>query len=481
MFRLIGSCLVLLGSATVALAQGVPNAEYQLTVQPAREPVPALKHQLAFELRDQTPGNAAVHYFRAASCYEEKRANLRADKKREQFPHAETWWKLTLEELPRAEMHAFFDYFKPVLELVERAARCKRCDWELDETLHEEGIATLLPELQQLRGLAGLLQDKVRLDMAEGNLDQAVRTLRTGFCLARDCGQSPTLVSSMVGIAIGQIMLGGIDQFVQRPGAPNLYWALTDLPCPLIDVRRAYQGERMIVNSLFPGLREMASDPKTSPMTPLQIAELTNRLMKLGNPKKPLDEEAQRLAILNMAGRLHEDAKKFLVAEGRPAEEVEKLPMLQAALLYQLREYDRFLDDMLKLQGLPYYEGWKRLGEVEANIKLDVVKAGGVSLTLTGALLPAAPKVQLAQGRLERKISILRCVEAVRLYAAGHDGKPPAKLDDVKEMPIPLDPFTGKPFNYETDGDKAIIEGPPPDGEKPTVDKYIRYQVTLKK
>src|SRR5262249_27170187 len=117
MFRLIGSCLVLLGSATVALAQGVPNAEYQLTVQPAREPVPALKHQLAFELRDQTPGNAAVHYFRAASCYEEKRANLRADKKREQFPHAETWWKLTLEELQRAEMHAFFDYFKPVLEL----------------------------------------------------------------------------------------------------------------------------------------------------------------------------------------------------------------------------------------------------------------------------------------------------------------------------------------------------------------------------
>ena len=31
---------------------------------------------------------------------------------------------------------------------------------------------------------------------------------------------------------------------MQQPKCPNLYWALTDLPSPLVDLRKGVQGEQ---------------------------------------------------------------------------------------------------------------------------------------------------------------------------------------------------------------------------------------------
>jgi hypothetical protein len=95
--------------------------------------------------------------------------------------------------------------------------------------------------------------------------------------------------------------------------------------------------------------------------------------------------------------------------------------------------------------------------------------------------IPATAKVTVQGVRLDRRIAALRCVEAVRLYAAAHDGKLPAKLDDIKEVPIPLDPFTGKSFEYKAEGDKVTIEGPAPEGEKASQNNFIRYEVTIKR
>ena len=95
-------------------------------------------------------------------------------------------------------------------------------------------------------------------------------------------------------------------------------------------------------------------------------------------------------------------------------------------------------------------------------------------------LLPAVQKVVTAQIRVDRRIAALRCVEAVRLYSAAHDGKAPATLDNAKDVPIPLDPYTGKPFTYKAEKNTATIEGPAPEGEPATVNNRIRYEVTLK-
>ena len=63
------ACLTLLLAATLpAAAQPLDEPEpIKLTIRPARVPTPALKYLLLPELKDQTPGNAALVYYRAYS------------------------------------------------------------------------------------------------------------------------------------------------------------------------------------------------------------------------------------------------------------------------------------------------------------------------------------------------------------------------------------------------------------------------------
>ena len=75
---------------------------------------------------------------------------------------------------------------------------------------------------------------------------------------------------------------------------------------------------------------------------------------------------------------------------------------------------------------------------------------------------------------------MLRVVEALHLHAAAHDGKLPKALADVP-VPLPVDPFSGKPFVYKLEGDAAVVQGTPPGGEEKTAAYNIRYEVTIKK
>ena len=75
---------------------------------------------------------------------------------------------------------------------------------------------------------------------------------------------------------------------------------------------------------------------------------------------------------------------------------------------------------------------------------------------------------------------MLRHVEALRLHAAGHDGKFPAKLSEIS-VPLPDDPFTGKPFRYEVMGNTAHLRGSPPPGEEKDPEFNIHYEITLRK
>ena len=51
---------------------------------------------------------------------------------------------------------------------------------------------------------------------------------------------------------------------------------------------------------------------------------------------------------------------------------------------------------------------------------------------------------------------MLQVLEAVRLHAAANKGALPEKLDDV-DVPLPVDPFTGKAFRYAVKDGKATL------------------------
>jgi hypothetical protein len=98
--------------------------------------------------------------------------------------------------------------------------------------------------------------------------------------------------------------------------------------------------------------------------------------------------------------------------------------------------------------------------------------------TLARLFLPNLPKVFSAEVRIERNLAALRVIEALRTYAAAHDGKLPEKLSDVTEAPIPHDPGTGRPFEYHREGNTATLLSQV-DGD-PLPHNGLRYRVTIR-
>ena len=73
-------------------------------------------------------------------------------------------------------------------------------------------------------------------------------------------------------------------------------------------------------------------------------------------------------------------------------------------------------------------------------------------------LLPRVPEQVRIRTRVEQRIALLRWVESIRLHAASHDGKLPQTPSEIA-VPLPGDPFTGKPFGYAREGAVVKISG----------------------
>jgi hypothetical protein len=465
----LAALAVLLAAVAPATAQPPPEP-VRLTLRPAAAPSPALKYELLPQLKDQSPGNAALVYYRAFSP--EMWGNIR---------RPEMWEKAAAApQTPLRDMHKLgLDWVQGIgiLREADRGARRAYVDWELTDRLRKEGIGLLIPDVQGLREIGTLLAVRARLEIADGNYDKALYTLQTGFALARHIGDGPTLIHSLVGLAIAQQMLAQLEELVQQPGAPNLYWALTTLPRPFGDLRKGLQGEKLSLYGTLPEVRDLEAGPLTSRQQEILLKALGGGVdSMLGHRAVPT--EAERLMAVALALRAYPQAKQALIAEGRRREEVEALPTLQVVLLHSLHQYRRLQDDLFKWYGLPYWEAIPHLRQADREIRDTRRRLEGFPFI---DLLPAINKVVYAAAGADRRIAALRCVEAIRLYAAAHDGKLPAALGDITEVPIPVDPMTGQAFAYQTAGDRATLRGLPPTGEQPNQSNTVHYELTLRR
>ena len=85
------------------------------------------------------------------------------------------------------------------------------------------------------------------------------------------------------------------------------------------------------------------------------------------------------------------------------------------------------------------------------------------------------------RARLQRRLAALQIVEAIRLYAAAHNGNLPDTLDDIRDVPIPHDPVTGKSFNYTSNGVVAQLHGAAPPGEMESARSTLSYEISIAK
>ena len=134
--------------------------------------------------------------------------------------------------------------------------------------------------------------------------------------------------------------------------------------------------------------------------------------------------------------------------------------------------YEIQRDERIKLLALPLWQIDSLAGGEEREPKRERAVRGP----------PAADRQAPpgTQAQLERQIALLRHVEALRLYAAGHDGKLPARLSDIS-VPLPVDPFTGKPFVYTVEGTTAHLRGGSLPGEEHEPRCGVHYEVTMSK
>jgi hypothetical protein len=458
--------IALLGAGAPAQA---PDYTVRLTVPAAAEPSPALRFPLMPELREQTPGNAALLYYRAFS------PEWLTHRQPDQLKTLNAWRENTAQK-PGEELRWVLKY-RPLEEL-DRAARRSYCDFELNERLRKEGMAMLLPEVQSMREFANLLALRARFQIEAGEHEQVLRTLQTGLTMSRHIADGPTLIQTLVGAAIHAIMMGELERWIQTPGAPNLYWSLTNLPRPFIDLRRPLQGERFFLDAFLPDLREAMAERRPPRLGPDDIVQWIPTL----TAEQANKEEVELLAKFGMAfyvAKVYPQAKLDLADLGWTPRQIERLSMSQAVLIREVVNYDRIYDDMVKWYGVPFPEARARLANAQRDLRGSMAEHG-VGPVLAKLLLPALEKVMFASVRLDRRIAALRCVEAARLHAA-EKGRWPESLEDIDAVPIPPDPATGKPFEYRVEGDMFTLSAAPPGKEAPNASNALRYEITLKK
>jgi hypothetical protein len=116
---------------------------------------------------------------------------------------------------------------------------------------------------------------------------------------------------------------------------------------------------------------------------------------------------------------------------------------------------------------------------------VDVEKCIEGETGATSSQLPAETKADYGYDRLlvlakrlDRDVAVLQSVEAIRSYAASHQGQLPQTLADITEVSVPKDPLNGEAFRYARTGATAVLESPArPGGEKR---EELRYEITVK-
>ena len=434
-----------------------PETLIKLSVSPAPEPVPALRYLLLPDLKEMNPGNPIHGYLK---CFMDQQKFF-FDK--EAFDRREKLLTMPLKELPIQELE---DYGRVALTQADLAARLEHPDWQILLRIKSEGVSVLIPDVQQLRTLASALKVRFRSEVSAGRFEEAIRTAKTLFAMARHLGEHPTYVGNLVGIAVAFVAIGPLEELLEQRGCPNLYWALSTLPRPLVSLEKGTQGERLWV---LPEFRELS---ESAAMSEEQLAHFIAHidpilaLDETGKPKKRVTDWLNERSKVEGAV---DGARRRLIESGFSEAALNGFPAHQVIMLDEKRAYEARRDDQMKIIGLPVWE----FEAIENKLSPSKEKP-------LFDLEPAIRKVRQAQTRLEQRIALLRVIESLRMHAARNQGRLPASLAEISPH-APEDPFTGKPFRYELTGAVAHVRGTAPSDRQSEASFNIHYEVTIRK
>jgi tetratricopeptide (TPR) repeat protein len=198
----------------------------EMTLHQAKATEAAKEYRLLPKPEELTDGDAVPLYQQAIK-------SLPDEYPRKKFSE---WRGMPPYQLPAAQVKTQLEKLKPTLDLVNRATRCKLCNWP--SVAPGQVSQQVLNELSKYRELAFILDVQVKIQIAEGQYEQAIESLKTTLAMARHLGEAPTLAQGMVGIAIAALSLKESEQLIQSADSPSLYWAMRELKLPLVDLTK---------------------------------------------------------------------------------------------------------------------------------------------------------------------------------------------------------------------------------------------------
>ncbi len=252
---------------------------------------------------------------------------------------------------------------------------------------------------------------------------------------------------------------------IAQPGAPNLYWALTTLPRPLVNLRNQLEVEQKLVENLIPELTEAElARPRTNTEWTSHLSRMHERIVKWSRIYAENTKADSPLSILAgwdlarfKAETLPAARESLKTSRKQTDQQLVAMSDDQVVALYLAEAYRSLWDDLFKTCYLPPREALSQLTVPEDRLKA-AHKPG--PLALFASIHPTLRPLFVTELRQDRRVAILRVIEALRLYSAAHDGALPEALNQITEGSVPDDPLTGKPFDYRLNGNSADLSSP---------------------
>ncbi len=451
---------------------------WHVTLTPATAPTPALKYQLRMPTRMLTAGDATEHYYRALLM-----EALNSNELKKEYSSK---WRVWLEKPEDSldEIKKWLSNYEHVYNELRIAATRERHD--VDLRLRDlKGLAAIqfrLPDTQRMRELARILQLRARIEIVEGRFDDAIETIRVGYRLADASAETPTLINDLVGIAIGSIMTQEVLRMAAHPDAPNMYWAVSTLPHPVVDMRDGLDWESGVPWQIFPFLRDPETADRSADAWRKLVMDTYMNMHHLTGDYSGKPGPMGQLAATAMMMKSYPIAKKALIAGGMDSTKVESMPVGQVIAIHTSRSLTYVYDETFKWMYLGSSDVHERM-KATARQLIDEGHFGNSNkstgaLPIAGVLLPAMSQAWYASVRLEREIAALRVIEAIRMHCAEHGNTLPTSLEEITVVPVPNDPLFEKAFDYRVDGDRAVLTLLPRSNTKRRTDE-IRYVLQI--
>jgi hypothetical protein len=229
--RTIGAvtCVVLLS----LVCQSASGRDVKLVIHPQKVPAEVGKYTLLPPPTSLTDGDAVPLYEKAVKALPDKAS----------YQQIQQWLKMPADQLPVDQVEKVLTQYVESFKCVARAVKCRECNWPAWKPGMQ--VATV----DEYRWLAQSVRLWARLEVLNGQYDGAMLAMQTGFGMARQLVQAPTLIQLQMGVASANVLCREVEELTQMEDAPNLYSALASLPKPFADAEKAIETEKKAASS----------------------------------------------------------------------------------------------------------------------------------------------------------------------------------------------------------------------------------------